>query len=541
MKKGFVLFGVVLLLATIMLISGCGNLKDVAIDDKPAPATGKAENTLVLGRGGDSRGLDPAIVTDNESGKVTVNIFDTLVEFEPDGTAVRAALAADWSVSKDGTVWTFNLRRGVKFHDGAELTAAAVIANVERWMNMDNPLNSGKCKYWSYMFNGYAPDSIVTKVEATGDYQVQFTLREPYAPFIQNLAMFPFAIASPAALEKYGADFYENPVGTGPFKFAEWIKDDKITLVRNDAYWGETAKVDALVFRSIPDDSARFLELQAGAIDMMDGLNPDDLVAAGANDRLQVFPRPGMDVGYLAMNTAKKPFNNKEVRRAINHAVNKKAIIDDLYAGLAKPAKNPLPPAMWGYNDDVEGYEYDPEKAKAMLAQAGYPGGFKTTLWYMPVSRAYIPQGQKIAEAIRTDLAAVGIEVEIATFDWDIYLEQAEKGEHDMILMGWTGDNGDPDNFIYTLLDKDNAVKGSSSNYAFYKNNQVHDLLIRAQREINRDNRSALYRQAQAIIHEDAPWVPLVHSTQPLVLMKYVRGYNPHPTGMEQLNTVSVR
>lgn len=540
MKKGLVLFCTLLLLATAMLASGCDGFKDNALDEA-APETGKTENTLVWGRGADSAGLDPAIVTDGESGKVTVNIFDTLVDYEPDGTTVRGALATDWAVSGDGIEWTFNLRRGVKFHDGTDFNAAAVVANAERWMNKDHPLNNGKCKYWSYMFNGYAPDSIVTKIEATGDYQVRFTLREPYAPFIQNLAMFHFAIASPAALEKYGADFFKNPVGTGPFKFVEWIRDDHVTLAKNESYWGETAKVDTLVFRSIPDDSARFLELQAGAIDIMDGINPDDVAAAGANDRFQVFPRPAMNVSYLAMNTGKKPFNNKQVRRAVNHAVNKQAIIDNFFAGLAKPAKNPLPPSLWGYNDNIEDYGYDPEKARELLTQAGYPNGFKTTLWAMPVPRAYMPQGGKIAEAIQADLAAVGIEAEIVDYDWDTYLEKAEKGEHDMILMGWTGDNGDPDNFIYTLLDKDNAVKGSSSNYAFYKNNQVHDLLLKAQRETDRNTRSGLYKQAQEIIHEDAPWVPLVHSTDPLVLMKYVRGFNPHPTGMEKLNTVSVR
>jgi len=539
-KKKFVLFCTVLLLAMAMLVTGCGGSNDNAKEDD-APGAGKAENILVWGRGGDSVGLDPAIITDGESGKVTINVFDTLVDYEPDNTEVRAALATDWEVSDDGTVWTFNLRQGVKFHDGTDFNAEAVVINVERWMNKDHPLNNGECKYWSYMFNGYAPDSIVTKIEATGDYQVQFTLQEPFAPFIQNLAMFSFAIASPAALDEYGNDFFKNPVGTGPFKFVEWIQDDKVTLVKNEAYWGEAAKIDTLVFRSIPDNSARFLELQAGTIDMMDGVNPDDVAAAKANDQFQMILRPSMNVGYLALNTEKEPLGNKQVRQAVNMAINKQAIIDAFFAGLAKPAKNPLPPSLWGYNDDIKDYEYNPEKAKALLADAGYPDGFKTTVWAMPVPRPYMPQGQKVAEAIQADLAAVGIEAEIVSYEWGIYLEKAENGEHDMILLGWTGDNGDPDNFIYALLDKDNAVKGSSNNYAFYINEQVHDLLIKAQREMDQDKRSDLYKQAQVIIHEDAPWVPLDHSTDPLILMKYVKGYLPHPTGIEKVNTVSVQ
>lgn len=540
MKKRFIMFCTAALLALSLLVTGCGGSKDDAKDDGAA-GTGKAENILVWGRGGDSVGLDPSMITDGESGKVTINIFDTLVEYEPDNTEVRPALATDWSVSEDGTVWTFNLREGVKFHDGTDFNAEAVVVNFERWLNKDHPLNNGECKYWSYMFNGYAPDSIVTKVEATGDYQVQFTLKAPFAPFIQNLAMFPFGIASPAALEQYGADFFKNPVGTGPFKFEEWIQDDKVTLVKNEDYWGEKAKVDKLVFRSIPDNSARFLELQAGTIDMMDGLNPDDVAAAKANDQFQVILRPSMNVGYLAMHTEKKPFDNVLVRQAINHAVNKQAIIDAFFAGLAKPAKNPMPPSLWGYNDDIVPYEYDPAKAKELLAQAGYPDGFKTTLWAMPVPRPYMPQGQKIAEAIQADLAAVGIEAEIVSYEWGIYLEKAENGEHDMILLGWIGDNGDPDNFLYALLDKDNAVKGSSNNYAFYKSDAVHNLLIKAQREMDQDKRAELYKEAQVIIHEDAPWVPLDHSTDPLILMKYVKGYVPHPTGIEKVNTVSVQ
>lgn len=540
MKKRFVLFCTVALLAMAMLVTGCGGSKDNANEDGAAGA-GKAENILVWGRGGDSVGLDPAIITDGESGKVTINIFDTLVDYEQDNTEVRPALATEWTTSEDGTVWTFDLRQGVKFHDGTDFNAEAVVYNFERWMNKDHPLNNGECKYWSYMFNGYVPDSIMTKVEATGDYQVQFTLKEPFAPFIQNLAMANFGIASPAALEKYGNDLFKNPVGTGPFKFEEWIQDDKVTLAKNEEYWGEKAKVDKLVFRSIPDNSARFLELQAGTIDMMDGVNPDDVAAAKANDQFQMVLRPSMNVGYLAMNNDKEPLGNKLVRQAINYAVNKQAIIDAFFAGLAKPAKNPLPPSLWGYNDDIEDYEYNPEKAKELLAEAGYPDGFKTTLWAMPVPRPYMPQGQKVAEAIQADLAAVGIEAEIVSYEWGIYLEKAENGEHDIILLGWTGDNGDPDNFIYALLDKDNAVKGSSNNYAFYKSDEAHDLLIKAQREIDQDKRADLYKQAQVIIHEDAPWVPLDHSTDPLVLMKYVKGYVPHPTGHEKLNNISVQ
>ncbi|MCL2335927.1 MAG: ABC transporter substrate-binding protein, partial [Firmicutes bacterium] len=369
MHKGLALF-CALLLTTLMLASGCGNLPNKA-SDQAAPQTNKENNALVWGRGADSVTLDPAIATDKESAKVTANIFDTLVEYEPGSTSVRGCLATDWTVSEDGLEWTFNLRQGVKFHDGADFNAAAAVANVQRWLNRDDQLNNGRCKYWSYMFNGYTPDSIVTKVEATGDYQIKFTLRAPYAPFVQNLAMPYFGIASPAALAKYGADFSRNPVGTGPFKFVNWSKDGQITLARNASYWGEKAKVEQLIFRSIPNASTRFLALQDGSIDIMDGANASDVAAAGANNKFQVLRRPAINVGYLAMNTEKTPFNDQQVRQAVNYAVNKQAIISRFFAGLAQPAKNPLPPAWWGYNEQVKDYPYDPAKAKALLTQAG--------------------------------------------------------------------------------------------------------------------------------------------------------------------------
>ncbi|SFG65343.1 peptide/nickel transport system substrate-binding protein [Desulfotomaculum arcticum] len=540
MKRRVFLFCSLMVLALSLLVAGCGGSKEES-NDGGATGAQKSENVLVWGRGGDSPVLDPAIATDGEAAKVTINVFDTLVEYKPENTEVRPALAKEWSVSEDGLVWTFKLRDDVKFHDGTPFNADAVVYNFNRWMKKDNPLNNGECKYWMYMFNGYDEDSIVKSCEKTGDYEVKITLREPSAPFIQNIAMFSFGIASPTALEKYGNDFFKNPVGTGPFKFVEWVPDDRIVLEKNNEYWGEKAKVDKAVFRSIPDNAARFLELQAGTIDMMDGINPDDVAAAKSNENFQIILRPSMNIGYLSLNMEKEPFDNLKVRQAISHAINKQAIIDAFFAGLAKPAKNPMPPSLWGYNDDITDYEYDPAKAKALLAEAGFPDGFETTLWAMPVPRPYMQQPQKIAEAIQADLAAVGIKAEIVSYEWGQYLEKAENGEHDMVLLGWTGDNGDPDNFLYVLLDKDNAVKGSSSNYSFYKNDQVHDLFIKAQREMDQDKRADLYKQAQEIIHNDAPMVPLDHSTDPIVLMKYVKGYIPHPTGVEKINNVSVQ
>ncbi|GAW91597.1 ABC transporter substrate-binding protein [Calderihabitans maritimus] len=532
---------VVVMLVLSLVLAGCGTSEKSAVNnesgDKQSEAS--AEKVFVFGRGGDSVGLDPANVTDGESIYVTQQIYDTLVKYDKESTKVVPGLAEEWEVSKDGLEWTFKLRKGVKFHDGTPFNAEAVKFNFDRWMDENNPYHHGDFEYYMYMFGGFP--GIISSVEVVDEYTVKIALEKPLAPFIQNLAMPAFAIASPEAIKKYGEDYFKHPVGTGPFKFVEWKKDDRIVLVKNEEYWGPEPKLDKVIFRTIPDNTARLMELEAGTIDAMIGVNPDDAARIKENPDLQLLLRPSMNVGYLAMNTEKTPFDNVLVRRAINHAINKEALIEAFYAGFAKPAKNPMPPSLWGYNDDIEDYEYDPAKAKALLAEAGYPDGFETTLWAMPVARPYMPQPMEIAQAIQQDLAAVGIKAEIVTYDWATYLEKGEKGEHDLYLLGWTGDNGDPDNFLYVLLDKNNAVKGAASNVAFYKNDKVHDLLVEAQMEMDQSKRAELYEEAQVYIHEDAPWVPLVHSTPVLAARKNVTGWVPHATGSESFIDIDIQ
>jgi peptide/nickel transport system substrate-binding protein len=266
---------------------------------------------------------------------------------------------------------------------------------------------------------------------------------------------------------------------------------------------------------------------------MMDGMNPDDVVLVKKDKSLKLVLRPSFNVGYLAMNMEKKPFDNQKVRLAVQKAINKQAIVDAFFAGLAKPAKNPMPPSLWGYNDKIKDHGYDPAAAKKLLAEAGFPNGFETTLWAMPVPRPYMPQPQKIAEALQADLAKIGIKAKIVSYDWATYLDKTMNGEHDMALLGWTGDNGDPDNFLYVLLDKDNTVKPGANNISFYRSDALHEVLIKAQTVSDPKERAALYEKAQVIIHGDAPMVTLVHSTPPLGLKTGVMDFIAHPTESE--------
>ena len=556
MKKALLLL-LALTFVLSLTLAGCSSSEETATkpddskdgskQEETNTEAGKEEakaKTLVFGRGGDSVELDPANVTDGESLNVTINIYDTLIDYKEGNTDLQPALAESWDSSEDGLTWTFNLRQGVKFHDGTDFNADAVVFNFNRWMDKGNPYHQGDFPYYGYMFGGYKGDEghVIKDVVAKDEYTVEFQLNFPQGPFLSNIAMSPFAIASPAAIEKYGDTFGENPVGTGPFVFKEWVRNDKIVVEKNPDYYQKGYPLlDQVIFKSIPDNSARFIALRSGDIDMMDGVNPDDVTVAEGDSNLQLWLRPSMNVGYLAFNTEKEPFNDVKVRQALNMAVDKEALITAFYNGLAEPAKNPMPPSLWGYNNGIKDYEYDPEKARALLAEAGYPNGFETDFWYMPVPRPYIPQGKKMSEAMQSMFTEIGVKTTLVTEDWAIYLDKTGKGEHTMAFLGWTGDNGDPDNFLYVLLDKDNAKAPDAGNIAFYKNDELHDILIKAQQSGDLEERAELYEQAQVIIHNDAPWIPLVHSTPPLLGKSNLTGFNPHPTGSDKFLKVDFK
>ncbi|MFN7976135.1 MAG: ABC transporter substrate-binding protein [Acidobacteriota bacterium] len=503
----------------------------------PAAPVAAKEKVLVFGRGGDSVSLDPGHEDDGESLTPCEMIYDTLVEFKRGSTDVEPALAESWDVTPDGLVYTFKLRSGVKFHDGTPFNADAVIFSLDRQRDPNHPLHGvgGAYKYWGNM----GMSDIVGTIEKIDDLTVKFTLKRAEAPFLANLAMHFCEIVSPEAVTKWKEDYGRHPIGTGPFIFDEWVPKQKIVLKKNPDYWHGAPKIDRLIYRAIPEPNTRLLELRGGKIHGFD--NPSSFLIETVKDdpSVQVLTLPGMNVGYLAMNTQKKPFDDKRVRQAISYAVNKQAIIDRLYKGAGVAAKNPLPPSVWGYDDSVADYPYDKEKAKALLAEAGYDKGFETTLWAMPNPRPYMPDPQKVAESLIADLAEVGIRARMVSYDWATYLAKTEAGEHDLALMGWSGDNGDPDNFLYILLSKD-ATKNPATNIAFWKNDAYSDLVAQAKVAVDHDKRAELYKKAQQIFHEEAPWVPLAHSMQVIFLKKGVEGFVLYPTQRKDFSYVDL-
>lgn len=532
MKKSLLFFIGAIVMVSIALV-GCSSDSDSSGSSGNSGGD-STQDTLIYGRGADATRLDPARVTDGESLKVTQQVMETLVNFKPGTTDLEPGLATDWEQKDDGKTYVFQLREDVKFQDGTDFNADAVVYNFERWQNGSSEDNFA---YYPSMFGGFGDDSVIKDVEAVDDHTVEIHLKTPFAPFLKNLAMTPFAIGSPDALEN--GNFEKEPVGTGPFAFDSWEKNSKIVLKKNEDYWNEgKPKLNQVIFQVIPDNASRLNALKNGEIDLMDGVNPSDVASIEKNDALTIWNRPPLNLGYLGFNVEEEPFDDKAVREALSYAVDKDALVDAFYAGNGESAKNPMPPTIDGFNDDIEPYEFDPDKAKEKLADAGYPDGFEMELWTMTNPRPYLPQPEKIAEAIQSSFGKAGVDVKIKTMEWSTYIEKLTDGESPAFLMGWTGDNGDADNFLYSLLDEDSI---GSNNMSRYANKDVHKLLKDAQTEPDDDKRMDLYKEAQEIIHEEAPWIPLVYAEEPLAGNANMQDYQPNPTGSEPFDEVSFK
>ncbi|WP_394121954.1 ABC transporter substrate-binding protein [Planococcus donghaensis] len=495
-------------------------------DSSDAESSG-AQDTLIFARGGDAVSLDPSEVTDNESENVAQSILETLTTFAEGETVVEPMLATEWTESEDGLTYTFTLHEGVKFHDGTAFNADAVAFNFTRWMNG----GGDKFPMYGTVFGGYQGDEAhnIASVTAVDESTVEINLNNPQPTLLKDLALTPLSISSPAAIEESGDDYRSNPVGTGPFIFQEWQPNERIVLEKNEDYRVDgLPKLEQVIFRTIPDNSSRLNALLSGEVDLITGLDSESYSQVEEDPELELFSRPPLNLGYLGMTLTHEPFGDPLVRQALSHAVNKEAMVEAFFGEGAIAAKNVIPPAVEGYNDDIEPYAYDPERAKELLAEAGLPDGFEMELYAMPVSRPYMPDGAKVAEYLQSNFAAIGVEAEIVTFEWATYIEKAINGEADTFLLGWTGMNGDADNFIYTLLHGDNV---GSTNSTQYDNPELNAILDEARTITDQEARNELYREAQVILHEDPPIIPLVHTSPSLAGKENITGFDPHPTG----------
>ena len=506
--------------------------------------------TLVYCSEGSPEGFDPALYTAGTTFDASSRpVYNRLVEFKHGSTETEPGLAKSWDVSDDGTEYTFHLRPGVKFQTTdfftptRELNADDVIFSFERQLDPKNPWNQYvNGASWEYASGMGFPD-LIQSIEKVDDLTVKFKLKHPEAPFIADLAMDFASIMSKEyadQLEKSGnmQALNQQPLGTGPFAFLAYQPDAVIRYKANPDYWNGKQPIDDLVFAITTDASVRAQKLQANECQIMPYPNAADVASMQQNPELKVLEQNGLNVAYLAYNTTQAPFDKVEVRKALNMAINKQAIIDAVFQGQASPAKNPIPPTMWGYNDDIKDDAYDPDKARQMLKDAGVDN-LKMKIWAMPVSRPYMLNARRAAELMQADLQKVGVDAEIVSYEWGEYLEKSKAKDRDgAVMLGWTGDNGDPDNFLDTLLGCD-AVGGN--NRAQWCDKQFDDLVTKAKQVSDQGKRADLYKQAEQVFKDQAPWLTIDHSKVFMPMQKSVKNFQQDPLGYHRFDDVDIQ
>jgi len=487
------------------------------------------ETTLLVGRTADAIGLDPARITDSESIEVADQIFETLLRVRRGSTLLEPGLATRWERSADGRTWTFHLRPGVRFHDDTPLDADAVLFSFARQRDKAHPQHTGNFA-WEALFRN------IVRIDKVDPLTVRMEIEASYAPFLANLAMFPMSIVSPTAVARWGEDFARHPVGTGPFRFVEWAPGERITLAASPQYWDGMPTVRNLAFVPVRDARQRLLALEGGAIDVAENLAPQDLQFVVLHPELRTEHVAGFNVSYLAMNTTHPPFDDVRVRRAVALAVRKNPIVKLVYQGLAVEATGTLPPTMWGHRA-ADRLPPDPAQARRLLAEAGWgvvqKGAARRPpprLLVMNTPRSYMPAPERVARMIAQDLHDVGMDVEVVVSDFSSHLRAVSAGEHDLCLLGWGSDNGDPDNVLYTLFHSENAEVGQARNVSFFRDEKVDELLHAAQTALEQPRREELYQQAQRLIADQVPLVPLAHSEIVVALRRNVRGLWLPPT-----------
>jgi dipeptide transport system substrate-binding protein len=509
-------------------------------------ASGK---TLVYCSEGSPESLNPQTMTTTTGISAGRLFFNNLVEFAPGSTEIAPSLAESWEVSEDGTEYTFHLRRDVPFQSNElfrpsrPMNADDVIFSLERQWREDHPYHDVGGSNYDY-FKDMGMPELLKSVEKLDDHTVVIRLTRPEAPFLADLAM-PFNVVQSAEyadqLMQAGTPekFDTQPIGTGPFAFDGFQPDVVVRYRAFDDYWAGRQPIDTLVFSITPNAAVRLTKLKAGECHVMAFPNPGDRAAIEADSSLKLLTQEGLNIGYLAMNTTRPPFDDLRVRRAVNMAIDKAAIIEAVYRGAGVVAKSAIPPTLWSYNDEIEDYPYDPSAAQQLLIEAGLAEGFDTELWYIPVSRPYNPNGKRVAEMIQYDLARIGIRATLKTDEWPKYRAKLQAGETSMALYGWTGDNGDPDNFLNVLLGC-TAARPGGNNIAKWCDPE-YDALVNEAKEIgDRGKREGLYRKAQQIFHEHAPWVPLAHSVVLMALRANVTGYRMDPLGRQPFEGVDL-
>ncbi|MGI6230649.1 MAG: ABC transporter substrate-binding protein [Tractidigestivibacter sp.] len=502
-----------------VFLSGCGSQRA-----SEASGSDSAADTITFAQGADPRGLDPAYVDDGESAKIMENIYESLVTYADDSTDIEPCLAKDYEISDDGLTYTFHLEEGVKFHDGTDFNADAVVKSIERQLE---PNRTEDMTYASFVFGTASEGNGVESVTAVDDYTVEIKLAAVSAPFIKNMAMI---LAAPIVCPTDFDALMENPCGTGPYKFVSWDKGQNVKLVANDDYWDEDrkAKTQNIIFRFIAENASRVTALNNGEVDIIDGIDDSvvDTITSAGNS---LFEEDGMNINYMAFNCLDTSVcSDQAVRKAIAKAVNVEEMVSSLYGDYASVANSIMPVWMAPYDEDVTQTEYDPDAAQQELADLGITN--LTCITYSNVRPYNTKNGQTLAEAVQGYLSKVGVTVDITPYDWTTYKTKVTTDPWDICFYGWVGDNGDPDNFMNLLADTN-----ATMNVAQFQDEEYNALIAQGVATSDEDERAQIYKQCEEMAAEKQPWLLISHS-------KNLAGYNPnvsgfviHPTGVVRL------
>ncbi|EDY81014.1 Bacterial extracellular solute-binding protein, family 5 [Verrucomicrobiia bacterium DG1235] len=512
-----------------LVLSACGSKSE---------SPQEAPKVFIFARGSDAHKLDPADIDDGESVNTLTQICEGLVRFKSGTLEIEPWLAESYSISEDGLIYDFKIREGVLFHDGVKLDAEAAAYSFLRQMDPEHPahLPEAAFSYWSYLYQD------IVAVEAVAPMDLQIRLSKPNAAMLRSLAIFPAWIISPKALDTYGSAMQRHPVGTGPYRFKEWRPNEAIILDRNPDYWAEAPAFERLILKVVPDNTTRLLQLKSGTVHGMDGLQPTEVTALRGDPSVTVYEEAGLNVGYMAFNLEMERMAIHDLRQAIALAIDKQSFAMVALEGTGRPASYPLPKGFLGYPDVEDAMIVDLEQARTLAAP--YKSLFEQNpleITVMNAPRPYLPDPVTAATFVKGQIEAIGIPAKVKSVDFKTHLDLLRNGEFEVGLIGWVGDNGDTDNFLSVFFGSWAAVKGTATNYSFYRNDEMDELLLTARQTVDSAERGRLYERALALWKRDLPLLPLCHGNNIVALSSQFEGFTLQKIGDLRLSEVRVK
>jgi peptide/nickel transport system substrate-binding protein len=487
-------------------------------DDAEAASGGQ----LVVGLVAEPVALDGSQVTDVNSARVIRRVTEQLVAFDDEDPELVPGLAESWDISDDGLEYTFSLREGVMFHDGTPFNAEAVEYSLLRQVNEDHPAHGyGTYPYSSFYF------ATLDSVEIVDEYTATIIQSTPRASFLAALAAAAAGIVSPTAVEEYGEDYPQHPVGTGPFEFVSWNVGVEVILQANQDYWGNAPGLDRVIFQPFIEEQARLTALQTGGVNFIVDVPPDNIEPLEEDANITVLKQTGIHFWYVGFNVTSEPLTDARVRQALAHAIDKESITRDVLKGTGEPAISMLNPGTWGFTDDIPVYEYDPDRARELLEEAGHGDGLEISMW-VPESGSGMQSPVPMATVIQANWADVGVTAEIQTFEWGAFLDTLRTGDQQVFCNSWMAGLPDPDMTLFPFLHSSQHAPNGPNRF-FYTDEEVDRLLEEARASTDQDERAEMYREVQRIVYEDVPLIPIEHQVQTAAMTQNVTGFELHP------------